>query len=91
MSDSYSLYEAKARLSAIIRRVRDGRPVTITLRGEPVAEIRAISPNAAGIKERLATLAERGVVVPSAAAPSAIPTVVRRKGALKRFLAERSE
>ena len=44
MRDTYSLYEAKAKLSAIIRQVREGRPVVVTLHGEPVAEIRSISP-----------------------------------------------
>lgn len=91
MADSYSVYEAKARLSAIIRRVREGRPVTITLHGEPVAEIRAIRGERGGIEGRLQRLTERGVVVPAEAQPSEIPLVARRKGALQRFLAERDE
>lgn len=91
MSDSYSVYEAKARLSAIIRRVREGRPVTITLHGEPVAEIRAIPEQEAGIEKRLSRMVERGVVLPAESDPAEIPVVVRRRGALKRFLAGRDE
>jgi prevent-host-death family protein len=91
MGDSYSLYEAKARLSAIIRRVREGRPVTITLHGEPVAEIRAIQDQGEGIEKRVTRLVERGVLVPAESDPAEIPVAVRRRGALKRFLAERDE
>jgi prevent-host-death family protein len=35
--------EAKAMLSALIRRVRRGLPVTITQRGVPVVELRKVS------------------------------------------------
>lgn len=40
MSDTYSLYEAKAKLSAIVRRVREGCRAIVTVHGKPVAEIR---------------------------------------------------
>ena len=56
MRDTYSLYEAKAKLSAIIRQVREGRHVLVTVHGEPVAEIRPVVPEAndlaALVKER---------------------------------------
>lgn len=91
MADTYSLYEAKTHLSAIIRRVRDGRPATITLHGEPVAEIRALSPPEEGIEERMAQLVERGVIVGAPQLQREIRTFVRRKGALKRFLKDRDE
>ena len=42
MSITYSTYEAKARFSEIIRHVREGRTVTVSYRGEPVAEVRSI-------------------------------------------------
>ena len=89
MRDTYSLYEAKARLSAIVRRVRDGHRVIVTVRGEPVAEIRPLAPPAAGLARRVEQLAERGVLVRGAGpAPGRWP-VARRPGALARFLAER--
>jgi len=40
---TYSVYEAKARLSAIVRRVGEGHRAIITLRGRPVAEIRPLA------------------------------------------------
>jgi prevent-host-death family protein len=89
MRDTYSLYEAKAHLSAIIRRVRDGQPVTITVRGEPVAEIRAVAPPSEGLAARLDALSERGVLVRKREAGSRPRLVTRRPGSLKRFLEDR--
>ena len=42
MALEYSIYEAKARFSEVIRQVRDGKTVTVSHRGEPVAEIHPI-------------------------------------------------
>ena len=42
MALNYSIYEAKARFSEVIRHVREGKTVTVSYRGEPVAEIRSI-------------------------------------------------
>ncbi len=88
MTRTYSLYEAKARLSAIIRQVREGQRVTVTVHGRPVAEIRPVTADRPGIKARLATLTDRGILVrPAGGRPPR--AVVRRPGALTRFLAER--
>ena len=38
----YSTHQARARLSELLRHVRDGKTVTITYRGEPVAEVRPL-------------------------------------------------
>jgi prevent-host-death family protein len=89
MRDTYSLYEAKAKLSAIIRKVREGRPVVVTLHGEPVAEIRSISPRSGGLGARMEQLVERGILArtpPTAGTPRLI---AKRPGALKRFLEDR--
>jgi len=91
MRDTYSLYEAKAKLSAIIRRVREGRPVVVTLHGEPVAEIRAISPRSGGLVNRMEQLVERGIVVRNPSRGSTARPIVKRPGALKRFLDDRNE
>jgi prevent-host-death family protein len=40
---SVGLFEAKTHLSEIIRRVVDGEMFIITVRGEPVAELRPLS------------------------------------------------
>ena len=42
MTLTYSIREAKTRFSEVIRHVREGRTVTVSYRGEPVAEIRSI-------------------------------------------------
>ncbi|HET7622629.1 MAG TPA: type II toxin-antitoxin system prevent-host-death family antitoxin [Gemmatimonadaceae bacterium] len=91
MRETYSLYEAKAKLSAIIRRVREGDSIVVTVHGEPVAEIRPIPREPTALTERLELLAERGILVrPEADAPGP-RAVARRPGALARFLAERDE
>jgi prevent-host-death family protein len=94
MPDEYSLYEAKARLSSLVRQVREGRSVIITVHGVPAAELRPIDQEARPLTldERLAELTARGAVVPSRRAPGeagAFPIGPREKGALKRFLEER--
>lgn len=94
MRDTYSLYETKAKLSAIIRRVRGGHRVVVTLHGHPVAEIRPIEPTGTGLAQRMAELAERGILVRPDDEEEGPPrarrrVVVRRPGALGRFLADR--
>lgn len=91
MPKSYSLYETKARLSAIIRQVRDGQWVTVTVHGQPVAEIRPLSTDRTGLAARLTALADRGALVRPAAGSLPPRVVTRRPGALARFLAERDE
>lgn len=93
MSDIYSTYEAKARFSEILRRVREGRTVTVSYHGEPVAEIRPIR-RVPGLPARLDRLEDRGVLRRPPREPDtpAVPSrVKRRKGALDRFLAERAD
>ena len=89
MRDTYSLYEAKAKLSAIIRRVREGSPVIVTLHGKPVVEIRSVAASEGGLGARMQHLTERGILVRDGPKRSTLRTVVRRPGALKRFLDER--
>ncbi|MGI8402728.1 MAG: type II toxin-antitoxin system Phd/YefM family antitoxin [Gemmatimonadaceae bacterium] len=89
MRDTYSLYEAKAKLSAIIRQVREGHPVVVTLRGEPVAEIRPVTSTGSGIGSRVRQLVERSVIVRPPVTDTASVRTVKRPGALKRFLDDR--
>lgn len=63
--------------------------MTITYRGEPVAELRPIEP-AGSTEARIERLSERGLVTPKPDARALTP-VARRPGALKRFLEERDE
>lgn len=89
MRDSYSLYEAKARFSAIVQRVREGHRVVVTVRGQPAVEIRPLAPSTSGIEGRMHELEERGMVTPAQADRVKLAPGKRRAGALKRFLATR--
>jgi prevent-host-death family protein len=89
MRNTYSLYEAKAKLSAIVRKVREGQPVIVTLNGEPVVEIRAIETKSQGIEARLKDLEERGILAPAENPKAKFKIGPRVPGALKRFLEER--
>jgi len=86
--DTYSTYEAKARFSEVLRKVRDGRRVTITYHGTPVAELRPISP-AGGTSARLEWLRDRGVLEEAKVGRSHLDPLAHRPGALQRFLDER--
>jgi len=89
---TYSIYEAKARFSEVIREVREGETVTVSYRGEPVAEIRAIRQSKMPtLDERLDYLERRGALVRNAGAGRDFRRVAERPGALARFLAERAE
>ncbi|MGH9418738.1 MAG: type II toxin-antitoxin system Phd/YefM family antitoxin [Thermoanaerobaculia bacterium] len=89
MRNTYSLYEAKAKLSAIVRMVREGNTIVVTLHGKPVVEMRPVGTHGVGLKGRLEDLKSRGVLVPAAPVPKGRRTVSRRPGALRRFLENR--
>ena len=91
MAVIYSVYEAKARFSEVIRQVREGKRVTVSYRGEPVAEICPVErPQEPTLEQRLRDLERQGALVRSRARQALAP-VERRSGALARFLAERGE
>ena len=89
MSVTYSTSEAKARFSEVLHQVREGNVVTVSYRGEPVAEIRPIPKGATTIEERLDDLERRGVIVGSGGPRRPLTGVAERPGALERFLTER--
>lgn len=67
-ADRFSTCEAKARFSEVLRRVREGRTVTVTYHGEPVAEIRPLD-RPEGVAARLPWMRGRGLLsVPDARA-----------------------
>ena len=94
MAREYSLYEAKAKLSAIVRQVREGQSVVITVHGEPAVEMHPVAntPGTQTNDERYDELKARGLIIPASmrpADPRAWPLGARKPGALKRFLEER--
>ena len=91
MAITYSTYEAKARFSEVLRQVREGETVTVTYRGEPVAEIRPIQPKPKTTEERLNELERRGELIRSKGPRRPLRPVATIPGALERFLAERHE
>ncbi len=88
---TYSLYEAKARFSEVIRLVRTGRTVTVTYRGKPVARIQPVQTESSEIEERIRRFEDAGVLQAGSDAVAPLERIARRSGALDRFLAEREE
>ncbi|MXW63218.1 MAG: type II toxin-antitoxin system prevent-host-death family antitoxin [Bacteroidetes bacterium SB0662_bin_6] len=86
----YSAYEAKARFSEVLRQVRAGKTITISYRGEPVAEIRPLQTSPVMLDERLDELEQSGILVRSDEPRQPLCAVERRPGALDRFLAKRN-
>jgi prevent-host-death family protein len=96
MPKEYSIYDAKAQLSALVRQVREsGKTFVITVHGEPVAELRPIEAPPAGkqtLAERIAELEASGQLSRSNRKPGETPFFPigePNPGALQRFLEER--
>lgn len=85
----YSTYEAKARFSEVLRQVREGKTVTISYRGEPVAEIRPLSKKPTTLEVRVAELERQGAIVPPVGPPEPFTPGPPLPGTLAEFLAER--
>jgi len=86
---NYSTYEAKAKLSEILRRVRAGAHVTISHRGQAVAEVRPLYRTDRTIEAVLHELEEQGILSRHAAPGGPLGPLVRRPGALRRFVETR--
>jgi prevent-host-death family protein len=95
MSSEYSLYDAKANLSKIVKQVREsGDSVVITVHGQPAVEIRAYKELSSQTEERLAELRARGEILTARKSPRDYVFESRREtkpGGLKRFLDERAD
>lgn len=87
MGSTYSTYEAKARFSELLRKVRAGQSIRITFHGKEVAEIRPIIDT--GLEGRLEELEEAGKLHRHHHIPGSWAPLLERPGALKRFLEER--
>ena len=95
MARKVSLYEAKTNLSRLVRQVREGGTVVITVHGVPAAELRAVEPAPPATQtneERYQELKAKGLITPAKMRPGdprAWPIGKPKPGALKRFLEER--
>ncbi len=89
MADIYSTYEAKARFSEVMRKVRAGKRVIIAYRGEQVAEIAPIAREKQPLGKVLQRLEDRGLISRRRSSSSGSRLLVRKPGALKRFLDSR--
>ena len=87
MSKVYSTYEAKAKFSEILRRVRAGGTVRISYHGEEVAEVRPLPPPQ-NLEASLRRMEKEGVVS-GAGGSTLLKPIARRLGALARFLESR--
>jgi prevent-host-death family protein len=90
MERVYSLYDAKARFSELIRIVRKGKQVIITFHGERVAVIQPYQEASASLENRIAGFEKEGVLQgPDERSIGMLEPVVVRPGALQRFLEDR--
>ncbi len=88
MARAYSVHEAKARLSELLRRVKAGRSVVISERGKPIARVVPIEP-AEDVESRLVEMKRAGLLVHGGGSRDALRPIARKPGALKRFLESR--
>ena len=95
MEHEYSLYDAKANFSKIVKQVREnGKAVVITVHGRPAVEIIAYRELSLSLEQRLDELRARGEILPAKNSPRDYVFATRkaaRKSGLKRFLAERDD
>jgi prevent-host-death family protein len=89
MGAVYSVYEAKARFSEVIRKVRAGQRIRIAYRGQEIAEIRPVESPERDLEKRLARLEEQGVLSGPRERGRKLRPLARRRGALRRCLEER--
>lgn len=90
MAQSYSTYDAKARFSEILRKVRAGQRIIISHRGRDVAQITRIGGGGpSDILARFADLEDQGIISPRRVREGRLKPITRRRGALRRFLETR--
>ena len=89
MADTYSTYEAKAKFSEIMRKIRKGKHVFITYRGREMAEIRPIEEREKTLEDRIRELEARGALTTAVDPDAPLKPIAKRPGALRRFLEER--
>ncbi len=86
---TYSTYEAKAKFSEVIRKVRAGQRVVISYRGKEIAEIRPITGLGGGLARSIGRLEEEGVLSQPHNTGGRLEPIAKKPGALTRFLESR--
>ena len=89
MGHVYSTYEAKAKFSEVMRKVRAGQRVVIAYRGEEIAEIRSIESADKDLADSLARLEDHGLLGPARKPTGKLRPLAKKPGALARFLESR--
>ena len=88
----YSIYQAKAQFSEVLRQVREeGKTITVSYRGQPVAEIRPVRQDPKTIEERLEELERTGELVRATGPRRPFELGKPSPGILARFLSARNE
>lgn len=86
---TYSIYDAKAKLSELIRFVKKFGPVIITERNKPVVQVIPVPEPAKTLEERTKELEAAGLISKGTKPLSIIRPLYKKPGALKRFLESR--
>ena len=89
MERIYSIYEAKTKLSELLRFIKNSGRAIITDRGRPVAQVLSLDEKPKNLKERIKVLEQSGLLSKSSGKISNIQPIKRVRGGLKRFLDER--
>lgn len=89
MAQTYSTYEAKAKFSEVIRKVRAGQRIVIAYRGEEIAEIRPLERADGNLVKTIAQLEDKGLLDRPSKQAAKLQPLARKPGALKRFLESR--
>lgn len=88
MSQSYSVYETKAKLSELLRKVKSGESIVVTERGQPIATLIPFS-KPSSIKQLIAELETSGNIISAKPSNGKKFLTYPRPGGLKRFLQDR--
>lgn len=89
MAGIHSIYETKAKLSALLKTVKAGKELIITERGKPIARLIPFEEKKETLKERLARFEKEGVILPRKNKKIPLHIGFKKTGALKRFLEDR--
>lgn len=86
--ENYSIYDAKAKFSALLQRVKKGKRLVITHRGEPIARIIPYRNESVSLEDRLHSFESEGQLTKVESQWDPVP-VQKKQGALSRFFEER--